>query len=379
MQKMAKKVLTDEEIENLYDNTTVRFTQEKNDFLVSLLPKLVEEEQWINLRPEYQRRLVWDQKKKSKFIESLIMNIPIPQLFLFEYDLNRYEVMDGQQRLNTILDFYNDKFKLKGLEFWSDLNNKTYSKLPNRIQRGLDRRKISSIIMLAESAKSKEDKIKLREFIFERLNTGGVRLNAQELRNCLYTGIFNNLIIDLAGNNLFNDILKIPRYSENIKNNVISAQLSENIFFKRMKDCEIVLRFFALRKRSKIKSSIKTILDNTMMENRYIDEDETQELKNIFISRLELSFSVFGEKTFRLNNNDFSVGLYDVVMVVFDKLFLEKSKIEEKSTDIKNELYSKLESDDDFKDLITGRKNTAVAIKKRHDAFEQLVNEIISL
>src|SRR5262245_40307540 len=99
-------------IEALYDSGEYRLTQERNDFLLPQIRDFVIEKQWMNLRPEYQRRLVWDRKKKSLFVESMLMNVPIPPVFLYEIDLNRYEVMDGQQRLNAILEFYDNQFTL---------------------------------------------------------------------------------------------------------------------------------------------------------------------------------------------------------------------------------------------------------------------------
>ncbi len=157
----------------------------------------------MNLRPEYQRRLVWDIEKKSRFVESLLMNIPVPPIFLYETDLNRYEVMDGQQRLNTILEFYDNNLVLRGLETWSVLNGQTYSKCPPKIQRGLDRRRISANVLLAESIRDPKHSDFIRRTVFERLNTGGQPLNHQELRNSLYSGPFNELLIELAGNSLF--------------------------------------------------------------------------------------------------------------------------------------------------------------------------------
>src|ERR1039458_3119627 len=131
--------LTPSQIERMYDSGQNRVTQERNDFLLPQIRDFVRDKKWLNLRPEYQRRLVWPQEKKSLFIESLLMNIPIPPVFLYESDLNRYEVMDGQQRLNAILEFYENNLELKGLETWAVLNGLTYIKCPPRIQRGLDR------------------------------------------------------------------------------------------------------------------------------------------------------------------------------------------------------------------------------------------------
>lgn len=104
------------QIELQYDNGERQLIQDRLDFLLPSVCEFVRARKWLNLHPEYQRRLVWDDRKKSRFIESFIMNVPIPPVFLFEQDLNRYEVMDGQQRLNAVLEFYENRFSLKGLE-----------------------------------------------------------------------------------------------------------------------------------------------------------------------------------------------------------------------------------------------------------------------
>jgi hypothetical protein len=119
---MAKSKLTDREIEERYQSGTLRLSQEKNDFLLPQVLEFINTKKWINLHPEYQRRSVWDRGKRSLFIESLLMNIPIPPVFLLEWEYSRYEVMDGQQRLNTIVEFYENRFKLSGLEKWPELN-----------------------------------------------------------------------------------------------------------------------------------------------------------------------------------------------------------------------------------------------------------------
>jgi Protein of unknown function DUF262 len=103
---------SDRDIEEFYDETSARILQERSDFLLPQIVDVVSKEKWINLRPEYQRRLRWGDEKKSLLIESLLMNIPIPPVFLYEIDLNRYEVMDGQQRLMSILDFYENRLSV---------------------------------------------------------------------------------------------------------------------------------------------------------------------------------------------------------------------------------------------------------------------------
>jgi hypothetical protein len=128
---------TAKEIERKFSQTAFRLTQERNDFLLPQILDFVQNKKWVNLRPDYQRRLVWDDTKRSLFIESLLLNVPVPPVFLYEWELSRYEVVDGQQRLNSVVDFYQNAFSLKGLEKWSELNGLRYRGLPETIKRGL--------------------------------------------------------------------------------------------------------------------------------------------------------------------------------------------------------------------------------------------------
>ena len=194
------------------------------------------------------------------------LNVPIPPLFLFEWELSRYEVMDGQQRLNAVLDFYNG-YALKGLEIWKELNGFRYKELPDTLQRGLDRRRLSATVLLTEAtSQDSEKKNDIRKLVFERLNTGGLALTPQELRNCLYAGPFNELLIVLARGTLFCKIWDIPPYSENVdREGRPNTQLAENPLYKRMRDCEIVLRYFAFSQPN-LRGSVRSILDKCMKD-----------------------------------------------------------------------------------------------------------------
>lgn len=155
--------------------------------------------------------------------------------------------MDGQQRLVSVIDFYNNKLKLRGLKAWSDLNGLTYKELPPRLKRGLDRRRISAVTLLAESAAPKDLSFTdIRREVFERLNTGGTTLNAQELRNCIYGGPFNDLIVKLACSPRFCRMWGIPAHATSVSVARLE-KLQKNDLFSKMADCQIVLRFFAFR------------------------------------------------------------------------------------------------------------------------------------
>ncbi|MGR5961291.1 DUF262 domain-containing protein [Bacillus cereus] len=112
----------------------VRIVTEQGRFQLTTVPSIIANEDYI-LDPEFQRRHRWSIEKKSKLIESFIMNVPIPPIFLYEIDFSIYEVMDGLQRLTAINDFYNNNFALKGLEEWPELNGLLYSQLPSQVKK----------------------------------------------------------------------------------------------------------------------------------------------------------------------------------------------------------------------------------------------------
>ncbi len=372
---MPRQKLTEKQIEEMYQSGDYRVVQERNDFLIPQVIDFIKVKKWINMRPEYQRRLVWDKAKKSRFIESLLMNVPIPPVFLFEWELSRYEVMDGQQRLNAIVEFYDNQLPLSGLEKWTVLHGRRYADCPPTIQKGLDRRRISAVVLLAESAQTGKGKEDIRRLVFQRLNTGGLSLKPQELRNSLYSGPFNDLLIELAGNRLFDEIWEIPPYEDHMRGTHIGSQLAENLLFKRMTDCEIVLRFFAFRNKERIKGSVRSILDNCMEDHRNIDNVTRDKWRAEFVERLKLAKAVFGADTFRIEDEEgykaTSQPLYDAVMVAVDRLYSRRGELLRGRAQIANKLRTRLKNEK-FYELITGRPNTADSVKSRLDAVTRL-------
>lgn len=359
-------------IEKKFGETAFRLTQERSDFLLPQVLDFVREKKWLNLRPEYQRRLVWDDAKRSLFIESLLLNVPVPPVFLYEWDLSRYEVMDGQQRLNSIVDFYENGFALRGLERWQELNGLRYRELPETLQRGLDRRRLSATVLLVAGTQAvPPQQGDIRKLVFERLNTGGQQLNAQELRNCLYAGDFNELLITLSRLPLFTEIWEIPPYDRNVdRRGNISSVLRENSLYQRMKDCEIVLRFFAFRKRANIKGSVRSMLDRCMEEHLNSTKNEIANLKEEFQTRLKLAQDLFGDHVFRYKDDEgkwqLSQPLYDGTMVALDSLWTKRDRLPKERARIVRQVTRLLKRPTAF-DVIVGRPNTAKAVRKRMD------------
>jgi hypothetical protein len=364
------KTIDTNKIEKKFAETAFRISQERNDFLLPQVIDMVKNLKWVNLTPEYQRRLVWDDSKRSLFIESLLLNVPIPPVFLYENDLSRYEVMDGQQRLNSIVDFYDNKFVLKGLDRWDDLNGLYYKQLPETLKRGLARRRISATVLLVERAEMNQpSQNDVRKLVFERLNTGGAHLGPQELRNCLNPGALNDLIIELSADRLFTDIWGIPAHKNRIYvRGATAIALRKNKLYSRMQDCELVLRFFALRDRENIRGSMRSMLDRCIESGQTVSAAQVKVLRNDFRARLEIASKVFGSNVFRYRDEAGSwkpsYPLYDGVMVALDTLWDERASILAKKTKVVQAVESLLSKRSAY-EVIVGRPNTANAVKKR--------------
>lgn len=371
-----------DEIEKSIVDSPFRAIYQTNNFLLPQIKDIVDESRTVNLRPEYQRRSRWSNKQKSLLIESFILNIPVPPVFLFEGDYARYEVMDGQQRLMAVREFVSNQFKLSSLTILTPLNGRTYSSLPPRTRRTLDRASLSAIVLLKESKSALLDStsrrvLELRKFVFERLNTGGKPLNAQELRNAVYSGSFNNLIVELARSDNFTDAWGIPRYSESYnEGDYEQPERKANRLYSTMNDVQIVLRFFALRNNSEIKGSMRSILDRCMERHLNDSEKEIQDLKSDYLARLEAAMIIFDGKPFNIPGRGPSEGVYDAVMAAIDRLWDRKVQLLNNRESIAAATRNLLE---DQKELpkYTGRANTANDVRARMDAMTALFGKSI--
>lgn len=378
-----EKKLSDKAIERQFSEGRLRVIQEKNDFFLIHIVDFIRGLKWGNLRPDYQRRLRWDINKKSRLIESFIMNVPVPPVFLYEDKPGEYEVMDGQQRLNTIAEFLENEFELRGLSIWQDLNGRRFNQLPPLIRGSLERAKLSAITLIADPTATENPDIDLRAQVFDRLNTGGEKLNPQELRNSLFSGPFNTLIRDLAGLPQFTNAWGIPEHGEHIHDDgTESEELSKNNLYKRMLDCEIALRFFAFRDPRKITGSVRSILDRCMRENRYIEGNEAQVLRERFEASLDLAIAVFGDAAFRIYDGGqptkLSRPLFDAEMIAFDRNLAHAETLIEKRAEIVVCIQQITHPNSEHYPLIVGRANTADAIKKRIDLVANIVLETIN-
>jgi hypothetical protein len=317
-----------------------------------------------NLNPEYQRKRVWDIRRKSKLIESCLVNVPIPPVFLYETDYNKYEVMDGLQRISTLISFFNNEFKLEGLELWSEINGCKFSDLPEELRNLIHRRYLSAIIILKESNKGKERELELKQFVFERLNTGGMELSPQEIRNALNPSHFNNMVNELANNQVFKSMIK------NTEDELI-----------RMEDREMILRFFAFKSaiNCDYKRGIKVTLDNYQIAAKNFNEEQVEDAYDYFMNVIENVYSIYGDKAFmKSNKGKFEKMIYDTVMLSMSKLLDEGHDLEvlrRMGAVNQTKKYSLFKKN---KDQFNGKYTALVNVKARIDIFYNFLSEEIS-
>lgn len=289
---------SDEEISAKYDSKAERIVTETNREKLQNFYEALKRPNYMNARPTYQRRQRWSPERQSQLIESFLINIPIPPLFVYESRPNVYEIMDGQQRITAIKAFYSNELVLEGLQRWPELNGRTYAKLPERIRSGIDRRSISWITVLNESSDSDEDAFAIKQLVFERLNTGGVKLSHQEIRNALYAGSFNDLLTRLSKTPIHRTAWGLPAYSL-AEEQYIPESLIGNSFYLEMEDVEVILRFFALRHAQHYTRGMRGFLDLYMARAKSLSTEDLDALGRMYESTVNLAIRIFGETLFR--------------------------------------------------------------------------------
>jgi hypothetical protein len=326
----------------------------------------------LDPRPPFQRGYVWDRAKASRLIESVLLNVPLPLVYTAEEKSGLEVVIDGQQRLLTLFGFIEGKFprdqrlfRLSKLKILKELNGKTFDKLDQDYQRKIQRYNIQIIKISSDS----DANVKFE--IFERLNSGSVSLNAQELRNCIYRGRFNDLLRELI------------EY-QNFRNAVATDSALD-----RMKDAELVLRFLAFYDKTYLNypGGMKSFLNDFMAEKSAITEDRAKSLSEAFKKSCDLAYTVFGTDAFRR----FSIGseknhsgqwertvnraLYDIIMWGFTQF--DKPIVMKNSDAIRDELIDLTVSDEEFRDAITAATGDKNRVKYRFEAWKSRLEKLL--
>lgn len=305
--------------------------------------------------PDYQRDYVYTEEKASRLVESALMLIPLPTVYLCEEENNIYSVIDGQQRIMSFIKFVDGDFSLKGLTSLTELNGKYYKDLDAELQTIIDDTTFRTILIAKESADSKYD-------IFERLNRGAVTLKEQELRNCVYRGPYNSMINDLAN-----------------EKNVATMFKAEN---KRMWYQEYILRFFALIGFMTYKPSMKTWLNKHMKLHQFEDEKSIAADREKFVKTLSIVKEVLGTDAFatvdyekKIVINKFSATFYDSIMIAFSKF--DRTKLINKADAIRLAIEDKKLHDDVYHDACYAATGSTDRVIRRILTIFNLVSYIL--
>jgi len=330
----------------------------------------------IKLAPSFQRNYVWDDQRKSLLIESMMLRIPLPMFYVSEDKDGVWEVVDGLQRLTTIRDFILGQdadgkgFALKGLEFWGELFD---GKMFFDVEKKMNVPRIINNIMEAElsfTIINPDTPEKVKRNIFKRINTGGMRLSAQEIRHALYQGEATDLLKSLVDSREYKTVI-----GETVKDN-------------RMAGRELIIRYlsFNLRGWRSFKGDMDSYLSDTM---RWINEDITLDkvkpydrarIAATFEMALSRSKKIFGDHAFRRSRGaarrtPVNKPLFEIWMYCFSRIsddFFAAILSRKKEFHIKyNDL---LDYDDDFIDSIGRHGGDVIGVKNRYTKVIELLN-----
>lgn len=350
------------------------------------------EDNFINLNTEFQRLPnLWNDTKKSRFVESLLLKLPIPAFYFNEKEENELEVVDGLQRISTIKNYVlNQNFKLSNLEFLKEYNGSSFSELPSTFQRRIKTFPITTYII----EKGTPNTVKYN--IFKRVNTGGLELTEQEIRHAINQGIPADLVADLVRGHDEKDETAIIRSRKNQDGELeyLYATREGKEFVKatdnrigafRMEDRDFATRFisFYLIDFRKYEPNLDTFLNNGMATIRELEKSEIAKLKDDFYYSMKLANDIFGNDAFRKRfyesdgRKPINKALFEVLSVTFAKLTeLERQVLLNRKSKFR-EKFIKLHHDITFLRAISQGTAMKDSVIKRFQEIERIIKETI--
>lgn len=324
-----------------------------SDYTLSVI-----EEMWENgdiIVPPFQRKFVWTIKQSSSLIESLLMGLPVPQAFFYVDPESRNLVIDGLQRIMSIVYFFEGYFgdegiqgkktvfRLTGLSDKSPYANKTFEELSDSDKRKLKNRPLR--VINVKQLGPKDDNTSAYH-IFERLNTGGTPLTAQEIRHCVFHGPV------------------VERLSEANAHGTWRKIIGKTNFDKHQKDVELVLRVLAISTRSdEYEKPMKEFLNVTMERNRKANSAQANHFFETFPKVCDVVLEKLGEKPFNIKGRINASALDSVMgtlMTISDNI----------PNDLSNR-YEALKIDPEFADTLSLSTSDVAVIKKRLEAVRR--------
>lgn len=300
--------------------------------------------------PNFQRAYVWDQIRASKLVESFLLGLPVPGVFLYkERATNKLLVIDGQQRILSAIRYFEGIFNGRVFQLQkvdTRWEGKTFQELLERDQLQLH----DSVLRATVVQQLDPDDNTSVYHIFERLNTGGVKLSPMEIRKCVYSGTFFQLLETLNQNTDWQTIL---------------GRIDPD---KRLRDVELVLRFLAMRDGwMKYEKPMKSFLNAFMVSKQEPSETETKKIRLMFEQTCADVVKQLGEKPFHLRPRALNPGMLDAVMVMM-------SFAREKGVTDGGKRYQTLRSDQTFLDTVQTRYTSETQmVKQRFEHAKQIM------
>lgn len=352
-------------IDNLEEEITIPFSTKdiKITHATILLPSLINRLKHNEVvTPEFQRNSdLWTPKVMSRLIESILLKLPLPIFYFDVSDPDKWQIVDGLQRLSTIRRFFVDKdLKLKNLQFLPELNGKSCDELERKFQRTIDETMFITYQIEAQTPK------KVRYSIFNRINTGGTPLNAQEIRQALNQGNGFKFLKKVSENTLFKDIVGVDP--------------------KRMLDRELILRFIAFQLLNYQKyNSMREFLDEAMDTLSNQTSEKLVQLEGKFMSVLSFSEEVLGkghrfsrsmaDKTY---NNRLNQSLFDVITVCFSEISDKEVFLLRKNLFVDKFKALLKKENGEFLNSITLGTSSKSAIETRFRVVRNLIKEVLN-
>lgn len=344
------------EIEDDYsDDSLFNISSWGADLSFRELVSMYEEDELV--KPELQRKYVWDKVEASRFIESILLGLPVPSVFLAQSGSQKL-IVDGYQRIMTVYDYMRgifsaDKkvFKLSNSEkINARWRNKAFSELSTDDQRKIKSTTIHAIIF--EQKKPENDDTSLYQ-VFERINTSGRTLTPQEIRNCVYQGSFNTMLFEINENKTWRKLFGTEEPDS------------------RMRDIEYILRFFTMKTNAVLDSdskqiSLKKALNDFMKAHKEDSSISIQQFKDEFEKTVQLVNDHLGENAFKnYTRNKFSrkfhPAIFDAIMVATFLIDAEGIPL----ADVSAEKHKELLENEEFKSAVSKRTTDIENIRKR--------------
>jgi hypothetical protein len=340
-----------------------RLVLQASDLSLETIATMVERGS-IDLQPAYQRRERWEVERQSALIESFILNVPVPPIYLSEDDFGHYSVIDGKQRITAITNFLKKRMKLTGLESFGLLEGASFQELPDEIKNALSIRPYVRVVTLL-----KQSDPELQYEVFTRLNKGGESLNPQEIRNVAFRGRLNDLIYRLAENKFLRTQLKITNDRANA--------------YRAMADAEYVLRFLALSEVwDDFSGSLSRSMDQFMLRYRNATSDQMTDFRKTFSRAISYCERIWGHRAFKRPvdggwREQMIAGMYDAQMI--STTLLSDRKLEtlvNNRVSVIRATVKLLDTDAQFEESVRRATNTPSRIRYRVITLKDLLDRL---